>query len=67
MRDAGVTVIVLLALSDDGTPSFDRELAKAVASLDIPAFACVPDAFPGLLATAIQGGDVGAYANNLGK
>lgn len=65
MRDAGVTVIVLLALSDDGVPSYDRDLARSVASLAIPTFACVPDAFPGLLATAIQGGDIQAYAEKL--
>jgi hypothetical protein len=62
---AGVTVVVLLALSDDGAPSFDAEHAGALAQLGVPAFACTPDAFPDLLAVAITGGDVGAWAQRM--
>jgi hypothetical protein len=62
LRAAGVCVIALLALSDDGAPSFDAANAAALAELGIPAFACTPDAFPDLLAVAIEGGDVGAWA-----
>jgi Mg-chelatase subunit ChlD len=60
---AGVQVVVLLALSDDGAPVFDAGNAAALAELGIPAFACTPDAFPDLLAVAIGGGDVGAWAH----
>lgn len=62
MTAAGVQVVVLLALSDDGAPSYDRDNAAALASLGVPAFACTPDAFPDLLATALERGDVGAWA-----
>jgi hypothetical protein len=62
LRAAGVCVVALLALSDDGAPSYDAENAAALAALGIPAFACTPDAFPDLLAVAIEGGDVGAWA-----
>ena len=62
LRASGVCVVALLALSDDGTPSFDAQNAAALAELGIPAFACTPDAFPDLLAVAIEGGDVGAWA-----
>ena len=62
MTAAGVQVVVLLALSDDGAPSYDRENAAALAGLGVPAFACTPDAFPDLLATALAKGDVGAWA-----
>jgi Mg-chelatase subunit ChlD len=58
----GVQVIVLLALSDDGAPSFDSENAAALAELGAPAFACTPDLFPDLMATAIQRGDVRQWA-----
>ena len=51
----GVTVVALLALSDEGAPSYDHEHAAALAELGIPAFACTPDAFPDLLALAIDG------------
>ena len=60
---AGVQVVVLLALSDDGAPVFDSGNATALAALGISAFACTPDAFPDLLAVAIEGGDVGAWAH----
>jgi hypothetical protein len=62
---AGVTVVVLLALSDDGAPSYDAEHAGALAGLGVPAFACTPDAFPDLLAVAITGGDVGGWAQRM--
>jgi Mg-chelatase subunit ChlD len=63
LTSAGVQVVVLLALSDDGAPSFDRENAAALAGLGVPAFACTPDEFPELLAVAIDGGDVAAWAH----
>jgi Mg-chelatase subunit ChlD len=62
MTEAGVQVVVLLALSDDGAPAYDRENAGALAQLGVPAFACTPDAFPDLLAVAITGGDIAAWA-----
>jgi Mg-chelatase subunit ChlD len=61
MRTAGVQVVVLLALSDEGAPGFDRENAGALAALGVPAFACTPDAFPELLAVAVQRGDIAAW------
>lgn len=59
---AGAQVVVLLALSDSGAPSYDRENAAALVELGVPAFACTPDAFPDLLAVALARGDVGAWA-----
>jgi hypothetical protein len=59
---AGVRLIVLLALNDDGAPSYDHGLAATLAGLGAPTFACTPDQFPGLLATALRGGDVAAWA-----
>jgi Mg-chelatase subunit ChlD len=60
---SGVTVVALLALSDEGAPSYDHEHAAALADLGIAAFACTPDAFPDLLALAIDGGDITAWAH----
>jgi Mg-chelatase subunit ChlD len=59
---AGVQVIVLLALSDDGAPAYDHALAAQVAALGAPVFACTPDRFPDLVATAMERGDVAAWA-----
>jgi Mg-chelatase subunit ChlD len=55
MQAAGVQVVVLLALSDEGAPFYDRQNASALAEMGVPAFACTPDMFPELMAAAIQG------------
>jgi len=62
MAAAGVQVIALLALSDDGAPVFDHDNAAALATLGIPAFACTPDLFPQLMAAAIERRDIGVWA-----
>jgi Mg-chelatase subunit ChlD len=59
---SGVQVLVLLALSDSGAPSFDRENAAALTALGVPALAVTPDLFPDLLAVALQRSDVHAWA-----
>ncbi|HVU90738.1 MAG TPA: VWA domain-containing protein [Jatrophihabitans sp.] len=61
--ESGVTVVAVLALSDDGAPAYDADNAAALAALGVPAFACTPDEFPDLLAVAIEGGDVGGWAH----
>jgi Mg-chelatase subunit ChlD len=58
----GVTVVVLLALSDSGTPAHDHQHAAALAALGVPTFACTPDQFPDLLAVALARGDIGLWA-----
>ncbi|MGV9714331.1 vWA domain-containing protein [Gordonia sp. NPDC003424] len=63
VKGDGVQVVVLLALSDEGAPAFDREIAAALAGLGVPAFACTPDAFPDLLAVAINRGDIVGWAD----
>jgi Mg-chelatase subunit ChlD len=59
---SGVTLLALLALSDDGAPAYDHANAAAFAALGAPAFACTPDRFPALMAAAIEGRDVAAWA-----
>jgi hypothetical protein len=59
---AGVNVIVLLALNDDGKPGYDANHAAAFAAMGCAVFACTPDEFPDLMATALQRGDIGAWA-----
>ncbi|MEO5874005.1 MAG: VWA domain-containing protein, partial [Streptosporangiaceae bacterium] len=60
--NGGVQVIVLLALSDEGAPAYDHENAAALAALGVPAFACTPDAFPDLMAAAIERRDLNQWA-----
>lgn len=61
MKESGVEVVVLLALSDDGAPAYDHDHAAALDGLGIPTFACTPDLFPELLAVALQRGDVASW------
>jgi Mg-chelatase subunit ChlD len=63
---SGVRLIVLLALSDDGAPGYDHALAAHVAALGAPVFACTPDRFPDMLAAALEGRDVNAWAADEG-
>jgi Mg-chelatase subunit ChlD len=62
LRRRGVTCVALLALSDEGRPAYDHEQAAALAAEGIAAFACTPDAFPDLLAAALEGRDLVAWA-----
>ncbi len=63
MLAAGVTVVVLLALSDSGAPFYDHENAAALAAMGVPTFACTPDLFPDLLAVALSKGDIGQWVS----
>jgi len=59
---AGVQVIVLLALNDEGAPSYDHNNAKHFANLGIPVFACTPDKFPDLMAASLTKQDIQQWA-----
>ena len=62
MIDSGVNVITLLALSDEGRAWHDEKMAGAFAALGSPVFACTPDQFPDLMATALQRQDIANWA-----
>jgi Mg-chelatase subunit ChlD len=62
LTEAGVQVIVLLALNDDGAPGYDHQNAAYMATLGIPVFACTPDKFPDLMAAALSKQDIGLWA-----
>lgn len=62
LKQSGVNVIVLLALSDDGHAAYDAAHAAKIASMDCPVFACTPDQFPDLMATALTGQDIAQWA-----
>ncbi len=55
IKQSGVNLICLLALSDEGAPQYDHKNAAFLTSIDIPAFACTPEHFPELMAKAIKG------------
>lgn len=66
LRQAGTCMVALLALSDEGAPSYDHENAAAFAAMDIPAFACTPQLFPEMMAAAIGRQDLRQWAGRAG-
>ncbi len=62
--ESGVQFITLLALSDEGAPSYDAQLAAQLAALGVPSFACSPDQFPAMMASAIKREDINSWAAN---
>ena len=64
--ESGVQCIALLALSDEGSPFYDKALAAKLAVLGMPSFACTPDLFPDMMAAAIRREDVGLWASRQG-
>jgi hypothetical protein len=59
---AGVQIIALLALNDDGAPGYDHNVASEFAGFGIPSFACTPDLFSELMAAAINRQDITQWA-----
>jgi len=62
IKQSGVNLIVLLALSDAGHPAYDAKHAEAIASLGCPVFACTPGQFPSMMAAALTGKDLASWA-----
>ena len=67
MKEAGVRVIVLLAIADGGAPYYDEHNAKHIASLGIPCFACAPERLPELLAAALKDEDLSQFSGEARK
>jgi hypothetical protein len=67
MHESGVKTICLLALSDDGVPSYDESVAKKLAQYGIPCFGCTPDRLPELIEGALKGMDLQQLAQRMGE
>ncbi|MFC5401366.1 VWA domain-containing protein [Cohnella soli] len=65
MKQAGVKALCLLALSDEGVPSYDENVAKKLAKLGIPCFGCSPNRLPELIEGALKAMDLEALAERL--
>jgi len=62
IKQSGVNLIVLLALSDSGHPAYEAKHAEAIAGVGCPVFACTPDQFPSMMASALTGRDLQGWA-----
>lgn len=65
MHESGVRTICLLALSDDGVPSYDEDVARKLSQYGIPCFGCSPDKLPELIEGALKGMDLQQLADRL--
>ncbi|MDR2534416.1 MAG: hypothetical protein LBD29_00110, partial [Treponema sp.] len=65
LKESGVTVLVLLALSDEGVPSYDADLARKIGALGIPSFGCTPAKLPELIGGALKGGELQVLAERV--
>lgn len=63
LTHAGVRMVTLLALADTGAPTYDEKNAAALATLNIPTFACTPNLFPDLMAATINTTDLATWAS----
>ena len=55
LLQSGVRVICLLAISDEGRPSYDKTLAGQLATLGASVFSTTPEAFPEMMGRALRG------------
>jgi hypothetical protein len=62
IKQSGVNLIVLLALSDSGHAAYEAKHEEGIASLGCPVFACTPDQFPSMMASALTGKDLTSWA-----
>jgi hypothetical protein len=61
--EGGLKAVTLLAISDQGKPSYNHDLAKKLTNLGMPCFGCSPDRLPDLLAAVLKGQDLNVFAS----
>ncbi|GIP03813.1 VWA domain-containing protein [Paenibacillus lautus] len=66
LREAGVKTMCLLALSDEGKPFYDEQVAKQLSRDGTPCFACTPALLPQLVEGALKGQDLVELAKRIG-
>lgn len=62
LLQSGLKAVTLLAISDQGKPSYNANLADKLAKLGMPCFGCTPDHLPDLLAAVLKGQDLKQFA-----
>jgi hypothetical protein len=62
LLESGLKAVTLLAISDQGKPSYNENLANKLVKMGMPCFGCTPDRLPDLLATVLKGNDMKKFA-----
>lgn len=65
LLESGVKAVTLLAISDQGPPAYNQNLADKLVKLGMPCFGCHPDRLPDLLAAVLKGTDVRTFAQQV--
>ncbi|NLX96550.1 MAG: VWA domain-containing protein [Rhodopirellula sp.] len=65
LLESGVHAVALLAISDQGQPSYNANLAEKLSKLGMPCFGCTPDRLPDLLAAVLKGNDLHQFADKV--
>jgi hypothetical protein len=60
LAESRVKLICLLALTDEGKPSYNHKAAKRLANLGIPTLACTPNRLVGFVEAILQGREIDA-------
>jgi hypothetical protein len=64
LLEGGLRAVTLLAISDQGQPSYNADLAGKLSRLGMPCFGCTPDRLPDLLAAVLKGQDLHQFAEH---
>lgn len=64
LLESGLKAVTLLAISDQGQPSYNEQLASKLSKIGMPCFGCIPDRLPDLLAAVLKGTDLAAFAED---
>jgi hypothetical protein len=62
LLESGIKAMTLLAISDQGKPSFNQNLAEKLAKLGMPCFACTPNRLPELIECVLRGNNLQSLA-----
>ncbi len=65
LLESGVRAVALLAISDQGQPRYNEDLAGKLTKLGMPCFGCTPDHLPDLLSAVLKGNDLHQFAENV--
>ena len=65
LLESGLRAVTLLAISDQGQPSHNENLAAKLVRLGMPCFGCTPDRLPDLLAAVLKGQDLQQFADSV--
>jgi hypothetical protein len=63
LLESGIKAVTLLAISDQGKPSYNHNLAQTLTNLGMPCFGCTPDHLPDLLEAVLKGQDLQRFAS----